>query len=253
MNLDDSILMHMWRMPATTVTLLFNIGVHGAILHRGVDLTGIAFRYTDIVEKHEWWRFLTCSVTHFNLLHLAFNMSSAYSLGVLEQMVGSLEYLKIVLFLMVFSCMLQLIAYSILIRGFGKEHYRDAVGVGYSCVVFGLMTIVSQFFPSYEISVFGQLNIPINFAPISSLVLTQIMIPQASFIGHFAGIVVGFMYSFGLSSVLSGWIGWVTVLGAVSVLALTYFRPKVDWEAWKGKLMPFRSGYAPLSSGEEQV
>jgi len=42
------------------------------------------------------------------------------------------------------------------------------------------------------------LQIPLSLAPFGSLILTQILIPQASFIGHLSGIIVGYLISWDL-------------------------------------------------------
>ena len=42
-------------------------------------------------------------------------------------------------------------------------------------------------------SVFGFGNIPMYLTPFASLILTSIIIPRASFVGHLSGILVGFL------------------------------------------------------------
>ena len=42
-------------------------------------------------------------------------------------------------------------------------------------------------------SVFGFGNIPMYLTPFASLILTSIIIPRASFMGHLSGILVGFL------------------------------------------------------------
>ncbi len=44
-------------------------------------------------------------------------------------------------------------------------------------------------------SVFGMADIPMHLTPFASLILTSIIIPRASFIGHLSGILVGYMVS----------------------------------------------------------
>lgn len=73
--------------------------------------------------------------------------------------------------------------------------------VGYSCVVFGWMTIVSVKQPSMRLDIFGLFNLPIALAPFESLVITSIMVPQASFVGHLAGIIAGYILSLGFMQV----------------------------------------------------
>ena len=59
--------------------------------------------YAKAVGGGQYWRCITASVSHLSLLHLLFNMSSLWSLGVVEQMpdIGSSGYLKFSLVLLV--------------------------------------------------------------------------------------------------------------------------------------------------------
>jgi len=122
-------------------------------------------------------------------------------------------YLKCSVVLLLGSCGVILLAHHFLIHCLKRSVYLDVYSVGYSCVVFGLMTILSQFEgsalynsvlppdlitttkPTPEtrwVEIFG-IPLPKIFAPLSSLLLTQLLIPNASFIGHFSGIVIGFL------------------------------------------------------------
>ena len=59
------------------------------------------------------------------------------------------------------------------------------------------MALISALQPGSSVSVFGLISLPLVFAPFESLVLTSILIPQASFIGHLAGIIAGYMVASG--------------------------------------------------------
>lgn len=48
-------------------------------------------------------------------------------------------------------------------------------------------------------SVLGMAEMPMWASPFASLVLTSVLVPQASFLGHLAGIVAGFAVRFLLS------------------------------------------------------
>lgn len=72
-------------------------------------------------------------------------------------------------------------AYHVLIHRLKLDHFRRVTAVGYSCVVFGWMTILSVKQPSSKLSLFGFLSLPISFAPFESLIFTSIIVPQAEF------------------------------------------------------------------------
>jgi hypothetical protein len=79
-----------------------------------------------------------------------------------------------------------------------KEEYRTTQAVGYSCVLFGWMTILAVSNPAgiTMLPLFGLADIPAYLAPFGSLIFTSILIPRASFVGHLSGILAG------------GWVRW---------------------------------------------
>jgi len=67
-----------------------------------------------------------------------------FAAGVLEKSYGSLYYLQ-TSFLLIVSCGVVVMAlYWIAITIFRREHYAKQNAIGYSCVVFGLMTIAAM-------------------------------------------------------------------------------------------------------------
>ncbi|KAI3947969.1 hypothetical protein MKW92_042351 [Papaver armeniacum] len=138
-------------------------------------------------EKHwvfTWhhWRIITSAFSHISVIHLVFNMSALWSLGVVESLdlmgMGVEFYLHYTLVLVVLSGGLVLGTYNVLIQKFKLEYFRRVTAVGYSCVVFG--------------NLFGVLSLPISFAPFESLdIFISIMVPQASFLGHLSGLLSG--------------------------------------------------------------
>ena len=81
-------------------------------------------------------------------------------------------------------------------RVLGRRELKDAYAVGYSGVAFGLMAIEAAQSPSGRMSVFGR-AVPAVAAPFASLLVTQVIVPNASFTGHLAGIVAGFVLAAG--------------------------------------------------------
>lgn len=67
----------------------------------------------------------------------AMNMSSLYQMGALEATLGSLRFLATSLTLLVGSCLMLLALSHVLIHKYGREAQREALAMGYSCVLFG--------------------------------------------------------------------------------------------------------------------
>ncbi len=84
--------------------------------------------------------------------------------------------------------------YYVAINWLKQEHMTRLYCVGYSGVLFGWMAELSIRNPGgiASLSLFGLINVPLYLAPFGSLILTSLLIPQASFVGHLAGILAGY-------------------------------------------------------------
>lgn len=188
--------------PASACAITLCSVIWLIIQRRNVGYTDVGLSYESVVSQGQHWRIITSAFSHISFLHLVFNMSALWSLGVVESAkeynLGTTYYLQYSIILVLLSGLLVLGLYHVLITRFKLEYYRRVTAVGYSCVVFGWMTILAVRQPSLKLSLFGLLNLPISFAPFESLVFTSIIVPQASFLGHLAGIIVGYLIGWGV-------------------------------------------------------
>ncbi|KAE9452834.1 hypothetical protein C3L33_15274, partial [Rhododendron williamsianum] len=163
---------------------------------------------------------------HLNVQLFVERISALWSLGVVEQLghmgLGTEFYLHYSLVLVVVSGVLVLGAYHALIQKFKLEYFRRVTAVGYSCVVFGWMTILAVKQPSSKLNLFGFLSLPISFAPFESLIFTSIIVPQASFLGHLSGIISGYAIAWGLIHGMNNYwavsmLGWIIFVFVLSL------------------------------------
>lgn len=124
---------------------------------------------------------MSSSFTHYSLLHLLFNMASLWGYGFLEQLYGHVGYAKYSFLLLVLSFVVQMLVYKTLIACWNMQYYRDMLAIGYSCVVFGFMTLGSLVNPTGVVYILA-IPVPMIVIPFMSLALTQWLIPNASFI-----------------------------------------------------------------------
>lgn len=86
--------------PATTVLCVALAALFPALLRRDVGLS-----YSAVVEHREYWRGGAAQLAHVDLIHLAFNLSALWSIGIVERThdLGVLYYLRTTALLLLLS------------------------------------------------------------------------------------------------------------------------------------------------------
>ena len=160
-----------------------------------VDSKKFAFNYIQIMHHKEWWRTVSSSLSHIQILHLAFNLVTLWSTGFMEQSQGSLLYFQINFLLFMFSEIAMIISYYVMSKYLNKgEYVKNMYAVGYSAILFGFMGFACMK-NNGNYPVFGAV-IPFYLGPFIMLLLISLMIPNASFVGHLSGIIAGFIIGF---------------------------------------------------------
>jgi membrane associated rhomboid family serine protease len=175
-------------------------------------------------DSKEYWRCGTSQLAHVELLHLIFNLSALWSVGIAEQILGTMYYLKITAALFLLSPVICLALYHVAIQYTGREQYRTTTAVGYSCVLFGWMTVMAVRQPGgiTMLPLFGAANLPMWLTPFGSLLFTSLVIPKASFVGHLAGILAGYLISIPVFDYLPAWVAVALLIIAAAGIALNY-------------------------------
>lgn len=181
--------------------------------------------YELLVRQRQYWRAVSAAFSHANAMHLLFNMASLWACGQMEVALGSAAYVHITLLLLLLSTSLSMAAYYVLSKRFGMRQMEAQTAVGYSCVVFGWMTIMAQLRPGgVSLPLPGGLSLPLNLAPFTSLLVTQLIVRRASFIGHLSGIFAGFFIAWGMMGWLTPYWLYSTVLLHVTLPVLASLR-----------------------------
>lgn len=177
--------------PVTSLTAAALVCVHAAIAHRGAGYEDVGCSYALIAERRLWHRAVLAAVSHVSTLHLVMNCAALWAVRDLERALGSSAYARASLLLVLGVAGVSHATYCVLIRKLGREEYSRHVVVGYSGVVFGLMALAAARAPFGATISLGGLHAPAVLSPFVSLVITHMLIPNASFVGHASGIIVG--------------------------------------------------------------
>ncbi|KAK0400772.1 hypothetical protein QR680_015443 [Steinernema hermaphroditum] len=188
--------------PVTLVSILSQVAVYlGFIPAIGPKQTrAMCLLPNRILHRKEWIRLIASQFMHADDFHLYYNMMSLLYKGRrIENRTGPIRFVAM---LAVFS-----IATPLTI--FGLSYFVDEVldmdgfnlmhqcAVGFSGVLFALKVVVNTMYPEENGLLLGFLPIPGKYVCWAELILIQMLTPNASFVGHLAGILVGLAYTSG--------------------------------------------------------
>jgi membrane associated rhomboid family serine protease len=204
-----------YKPPVTIGLLAVNILVHlhPAPYFFNIPLTDIGRNCINprkIVDafSHDkeilWNRLFLSSIIHADDIHLYYNMLSLLWKGInLETALGSTQFFYLVMFSLIISHSLIVLMTYCLYYFFQFDGYSSGYtvcAVGFSAVLFSLKYVLNQRSAHME-SVFG-FPVPSKYAAWLELVLISVVTPNASFIGHLAGILAGVLYVHGPTQII---------------------------------------------------
>jgi len=204
----DDLLSH----PVTTFTTVLLSCIYLYTFSR--DLSPFVSSYSLILSSHHHHRFLTSTLAHGSILHIVFNLSTLHSVRTLEDVLTPQVYLSYTIISIILCTLLHLLLTHLHVAlKSGTLRPSSYVSttcqglqahVGYSGVIFSLLTyqILLQpsvapifFLPSltFETHTLPYLDLKYNLAPLIMCVFTSVIIKNASFVGHLAGVVAGYL------------------------------------------------------------
>lgn len=182
--------------PFSTLTFMF-ICVVVYVLQVVTDpaLQKFTLNPYNVCYKGEWYRVITSSFMHGNLMHILMNMISYLTLGsTLERKVGSLFMFFTTLWSILISSIIHIaIASTLLLWTKGPFHDNS---LGFSGTLFHLLVLECNLNPSLSRNIFGTINIQSKYYPYTLLILIQVIMPNISFLGHLSGIFAGSLQIF---------------------------------------------------------
>ena len=162
-------------------------------------------------QPSQWFRIFSSAFVHGGLMHIGFNMFNFVVTGPsLERRIGTLRLLNLVLVLVAaLGALYMFVAFGALLAGFRR--FWSECSVGFSGVIFALITIDSLSAPlNAQYDVWG-VHIPARWYPWAMLAFTQLIMPNVSFIGHLVGILGAYLWHAHVLAPLlvpASWLAW---------------------------------------------
>ncbi|RYE83816.1 MAG: rhomboid family intramembrane serine protease, partial [Methanosarcinales archaeon] len=205
------------------------------------DIAPLAVSYNAVVVDRQLYRAVTACFVHGGILHLVFNMTSLYAISGVEAAAGSYFYTKTTLLLLLVAELVSIALVSTLARWWGMTSALEQRAVGYSGILFGWSAIIAKWNPTAQVAFMGLIPMPAWVSPFASLFLIQLLVPNASFVGHLSGIIAGFLIAFNAFAWLTGYWFW-TLVAWMSVACLLSLKAhpavRMSWLQLHPSLMP---------------
>ena len=187
------------RIPPVT---LFTVGLNAAIYMKLVPgLPGVGSACTSnnhVLENKEWQRILMSSFYHLDDMHLYYNMISFIWKGIkLERELGKRNFAILLALFSVGTQVTMLGLNHAFYEAFNNTQYLYTCAAGFSAVIFALKVVTTAMSSGNEFVMGLPFAVPTRYACWVELVVIQMLVPNASFTGHLAGILVGLMYVYG--------------------------------------------------------
>ena len=146
----------------------------------------------------QWKRVFLAPFYHTSDFHLYYNMASFIWKAIsLERHFGSGYFLYMVsVFSVVTNLVYLAINYALAVY-LDQWSYINSCAAGFSGVLFALKVVSTHIQPAGMTRVMGFIPVPMRVACWVELVLISVLLPHVSFVGHLAGIIVGFAFVYG--------------------------------------------------------
>ncbi len=174
------VLKNFFDYPGCAAIIALNAIVFGLIKLGKLEQQALGSSYYSTITCKETYRVFTCAFTHFEPLHILFNLASLYNIGpFMERILGSPRFVLFYVLIMIVGGYI-----STVLRQ--KTPYTPSIGAsGVICGIFGIYLAMAF--------------IHTGFAGITSMIPTIVILllltfsPRIDSIGHFTGLVIGIL------------------------------------------------------------
>lgn len=161
------------------------------------DAVTVCLSAQSVLKWREYERLILSAFEHGDDIHLYYNMLSFLAKGrTLERHFGS-PYFAYLLGVFTLLTSVTYVGLEVLISELlhDYQHYKTCA-IGFSGVIFALKVLTTSYWETGQRRYFG-IRVPGKYAVWAELIAIQLMVPNASFVGHLAGILVGVCYTQG--------------------------------------------------------
>lgn len=170
------------------ISLMFIIEIYFSALNTDKSIILLGAKWNEGITRGEYWRFLTCTFLHGNLMHLFLNLAAIYIFGKeVESIYGTFRFLLIYLL-------------SSWGAGLASYSFSQGIAIGASGAVFGIIgSLIIFFFRQREKVTGANLKFKSMYTLVIINLLFGFLLPRIDNYAHMGGLVTGLITSWFIS------------------------------------------------------
>ncbi|XP_075221349.1 rhomboid-related protein 4-like isoform X2 [Lycorma delicatula] len=181
--------------PVTLLSILGQALLYMGIIQVPWDKWDVCISADKVLNARDYRRLVISAFEHGDDMHLYYNMISFLLKGSsLERRYHSMNFL---ILLVIITLMTSGIYVGLAVgcaRFMVDYSYMKSCAIGFSGVLFALKVITMKESEPRMVNVAG-IMVPSRYAAWVELIAIHLLVPNASFMGHLAGILAGFIYT----------------------------------------------------------
>lgn len=184
--------------PVTLVTVIAQVLIYMQLIPNIPNLHKACTSNYHVWNRSQWSRLILSSFYHLDDMHLYYNMVSFIWKGkTLERKMKSKKFFIVLTLFSVLTQVVMLLLNKLFAEALSSDHFLNTCAAGFSAVIFSLKVLTTAD-SDENVNVMGlPINVPSRYACWAELILIHLLVPNSSFTGHLAGILVGLLYTNG--------------------------------------------------------
>lgn len=181
--------------PGTLIALVGLILIHFEIIAPFLSIRSSCLSLDKILYYEDYPRLITSVLVHANDWHLYYNCVSLIWKGLaIERRMTTPKFLILIAVFTPLTSIVYLLLNFVMLKFTDDYYYSSVCAVGASGVIFALKVIANEMSPDSTHYIMGSIPVKAKYAAWGELIVIYAFVPESSFTGHLAGILVGLAY-----------------------------------------------------------
>uniref|UniRef100_A0A0K8SJN0 Peptidase S54 rhomboid domain-containing protein n=2 Tax=Lygus hesperus TaxID=30085 RepID=A0A0K8SJN0_LYGHE len=180
--------------PVTLVSIIGQALLYIGVINVPWEKWDVCISGKKVLHHHDYKSFFLSNVEHADDMHLYYNMISYLVKGrTLEYKYGSANFALLLAFLSTLTSFFYVAIAYVAAEFLENKHAMSSCAIGFSGVIFALKLLTTLENPVGHTYIQG-FRVHVKYAAWAELVAIHVLVPNASFMGHLAGILAGLVY-----------------------------------------------------------